>query len=390
MEKQDNTTLNAKVDLNSQQSSSDRDKIIVKTSIIGILANVLLAAFKATVGLLSHSIAIVLDAVNNISDAASSIITIVGTKLAGKEPDRKHPFGHGRVEYLSAMIISVIVLYAGGTSLLESIKKIIKPEEPEYKFVTLLIISVAVVVKIVLGLFVKRTGEKTNSDSLINSGKDALLDSIISASTLVAAIIFMTTHLSLEAYLGAIISIVIIKSGIEMLKETISELLGERADFSLAIAIKKTVREFPGVSGAYDLVLNNYGPNTFNGSIHIEVPDTMQANELDTLMREITVAVYEKFNVYLTGISIYSVNTKDPHAIEMRETISAAVLKHDHVLQVHGFYLNEQTKSIRFDMVVSFSAKSRRAVYEGVLSDLEAQYPGYNFRISTDFDFSET
>ena len=272
-------------------ASLSRDRIIVRTSITGIAANVLLAAFKAVVGAISGSIAIVLDAVNNISDAASSLITIIGTKLASREPDKKHPFGYGRVEYLSAMIISVIVLYAGITSLVESVKKIIEPETPDYSAVTLIIVAAAVLVKIFLGRYVKKTGERVNSDSLINSGKDAVLDSVISASTLVAAVIFLLTGLSLEAWLGAVISVIIIKSGIEMLRETLSEILGERADISLAKEIKKTVLSFPEVSGAYDLVLHNYGPDNYNGSIHIEVPDTLSAAELDELLGELAALV---------------------------------------------------------------------------------------------------
>ena len=183
----------------------NRDKIIVRTSIIGILANAFLAAFKAVIGVITGSIAIMLDAVNNLSDALSSVITIIGTKLASKKPSKKHPFGHGRVEYLTAAVISIIVLYAGVTSLVESVKKIIRPETPSYTTVSLVIIAVAVVVKIVLGRYVKGVGEKVKSDSLIASGKDAMFDSIISASTLVAAVIFLLSGLSLEAWLGAVI-----------------------------------------------------------------------------------------------------------------------------------------------------------------------------------------
>lgn len=218
-----------------------REKIIVRTSMIGIVANVFLVIFKTTIGLLSNSIAIILDAVNNLSDVASSLITIVGTKLAGKEPDKKHPFGHGRIEYLSAMLIAVIILYAGITSLFESGKQIIRPETPEYNPVSLIIIGVAVVVKIVLGFYVKRVGKNVNSDSLINSGEDATLDAVISFSTLVAAGIFLFFQISLEAILGAIISVVILKSGISMLKSTISQLLGEQSDIEIAKKIQKTV-----------------------------------------------------------------------------------------------------------------------------------------------------
>ena len=366
-----------------------REKTIIKTSIIGIIANVFLAGFKAVIGLMTNSIAIVLDAVNNISDAGSSLITIVGTKLAGKEPDKKHPFGYGRIEYLSAMIISVIVLYAGITSFTESVKQIIHPETPDYNAVSLIIVAVAVVVKIVLGRYVKSVGERVNSDSLINSGEDATLDSIISASTLVAAGIFLIFHVSLEAWLGAIISVVIIKSGIEMLKDTISQILGERNDVELSKAIRNTVVSFPDVQGAYDLVLNNYGPDTWNGSIHIEVPDTYTANQLDLLIRNIQLKVYREHHVILTAVGVYSVNTKDEDIIEARNKVGKIVFSHPHVKQMHGFYLVKEEKTMRFDIVVSFDAADRKALYEEVVSDVQKAFPDYTLQVAMDTDFSE-
>ncbi len=367
----------------------NREKIIIKTSIIGIVANIFLAAFKAVIGLLTHSIAVVLDAVNNISDAGSSIITIVGTKLAAKAPDKKHPFGHGRIEYMSAMIISVIILYAGITSLIESIKKILHPQTPEYTTVSLVIIAVAVVVKIVLGRYVKGVGEKVNSGSLVNSGEDATLDAVISASTLLAAIIFMVFNVSLEAWLAAIISIVIIKSGFDMLWETISKIVGEPNDSELAQAIMQTVCSFPEVLGAYDLVLNNYGPNTWNGSIHIEVPDTFTADVIDELIRRIQTVVYQKHHVVLTAIGIYSMNTKDPEVMEARKKVEAIALSHEHVKQLHGFYLIKDPKTIRCDIVISFDAGNRRELCNHAIADIQKEYPDYELQIAMDTDFSE-
>ena len=332
--------------MNQIAEGNSREKTVVRTSIIGIIANVFLAGFKAFVGLMTNSIAIILDAVNNISDAGSSIITIVGTKLAGREPDKKHPFGYGRIEYLSAMIISVIVLYAGITSFVESVKLIINPELPDYNTISLVIVAVAVVVKILLGRYVKSVGVKVKSDSLINSGEDATLDSIISASTLVAAGVFLIFHISLEAWLGAVISVVIVKSGIEMLRETISHILGKRNDSELAMGIQKTVLSFPDVQGAYDLVLNNYGPDTWNGSIHIEVPDTYSADRLDQLIREITMKVLCEHHVILTAIGVYSVNTKDEESIRARERVREIVFSHEHVRQMHGFYLLKEQKTM--------------------------------------------
>ena len=368
---------------------ASREKTIVRTSIIGIVANVFLAGFKAVIGLMTNSIAIVLDAVNNISDAGSSLITIIGTKLAGREPDKKHPFGYGRIEYLSAMIISVIVLYAGITSFVESVKQILRPETPDYNTVSLIIVAVAVAVKILLGRYVKGVGVKVNSDSLINSGEDATLDSVISASTLVAAGIFLLFGLSLEAWLGAVISLVIIKSGVEMLRDTISQILGERNDTELAKAIRDTVKSFPGVEGAYDLVLNNYGPDTWNGSIHIEVPDTYSADQLDQMLREIMVKVHREHNVILTAIGVYSVNTKDEEVIETKRRVEEIVFSHEHVRQMHGFYLTKDEKKIRFDIVISFDARDRKAVFDAVVADVQKAFPDYRLQAAMDTDFTE-
>ena len=366
-----------------------RSRTIVRTSIIGIAANVLLAAFKAVIGVLSHSIAITLDAVNNLSDALSSVITIIGTKLAGRESDKKHPFGYGRIEYLSSLIIASIVLYAGVTSLVESIKKIVSPSTPDYSTASLIIVGVAVFVKIGLGLYVKATGQKVNSDSLVNSGKDALLDSVISSATLVAALVYVFSGFSLEAFLGAVISLVIIKAGFEMLSETVSKLLGEPGDVELIKDIKKTVCTFPEVKGAYDLILHNYGPDKYNGSIHVELEDSCSINRLDELTREIMIAVHQKHKVVLTAVGVYSINNQDSEVTNIRKEITERVLAHEFAKQVHGFYYNKKEKAIRFDVVISFDAASRQAVLEEIKKELSQIYPGFSFSIAMDMDYGE-
>ena len=366
-----------------------RDAVIIRTSVIGIIANVLLAAFKAVVGLASNSVAIVMDAVNNISDAASSVITIVGTKLAGKEADKKHPFGYGRIEYLSAMIISLLVLYAGITAFTESVKKILHPEIPDYGAVSLIIVAVAVLVKILLGRYVKRVGVKVNSDSLVNSGEDATLDSVISAATLVAALIYVLLGLSLEAWLGAVIALVIVKSGVDMLRETISRILGERVDSQLAKDLKATIASFPDVSGAYDLLLHSYGPELLVGSVHIEVPDTYTADQLDHLEREIVNKVYEEHNVVLTGISVYARNTKSDKAAEVLSNVRQIVMAHEYVLQIHGFHYHEADKEFQFDVVLDFAAPDRQALYEEICREVQAAYPDHKVHILLDADVSD-
>ena len=370
------------------EERNDRNHVIVKTSIIGIIANVLLAAFKAVIGMSVNSVAIVMDAINNTSDAASSVITIIGARLAGKEPDKAHPFGYGRVEYLSAMIIAVIVLYAGISAFVGSVKKIINPDLPDYSTVALVIVAMAVVVKMVLGRYVKSVGQKVNSDALVNSGNDAVFDTVISASTLAAAALYMIFHISLEAWLGAVIALVIVKSGFDMLKETLSKILGERVDADLARTIKTTIAEFPEVNGVYDLVMHNYGPDSYNGSVHIEVPDTLSADELDKLLRKIQVKVYADHDVILTAIGVYSYNTKDPDAVTARDKVTDIVKGEPDVLQMHGFYLDKTEKTVRFDIVVSFDADDRNAVYKKVYDRVAEAFPGYTLQVAMDTDFS--
>lgn len=368
---------------------SSREKTIIRTSIIGILANAFLSAFKAVVGLISNSIAITLDAVNNLSDALSSVITIIGTKLAGKAPDKEHPYGHGRIEYLAAMIIAVIILYAGIAALIESIKKIISPEVPEYTTVSLIIVIVAIIVKIIMGLYVKKVGKKVKSDSLINSGIDALMDSIISTATLISAIIYILSGLSLEAWLGAIISIVIIKSGIDMLRSTSSQILGERADSEISKAVEKTVASYNGVKGAYDLILHNYGPDTYIGSIHMEVPDTTTAIEIDEMTRNLMKEVYQKHKVILAAIGIYTLNTKDEEVIEVRKKISSIVYSYKSVIQMHGFYLNKKDKTINFDIIIDFADQDRDNIYKEIYNKVREEYPEYGLNITMDIDVTD-
>ena len=368
----------------------NREKIIVRTSLIGIAANIALAAFKALVGFLTHSIAVTLDAVNNLTDALSSVVTIIGTKLALRPADREHPFGHGRSEYISALVIALIIMYAGLTALIESVRKIIEPSVPEYSLSSLIIISVAVIVKIVLGLYVKAAGKKVNSDSLAASGKDALMDSMISASTLVAAVIFVVFNFSAEAYLGILISLAIIKSGYDSLRETLSKILGERTDARTAKAIKKTIASVDSeICGAFDLVLNDYGPDRHLGSVHIEIPDTWTADKIDRVTRKIASTVYEKHNVVMAAVGIYSVNTRKNSAAQIRERVFQIVHDHKEILQMHGFFVDEEEKIMRFDIIVSFSAPDMKGMYEHVVNDVREVFPDYDIQVQFDFDITD-
>ena len=370
---------------NIAELSAAREKAIVKTSIIGILTNVFLVVFKAVVGLLSNSIAIILDAVNNLSDALSSVVTIIGAKLGAKQPDKKHPLGYGRIEYLSSMIVAAIVLYAGITSMVESVKAIFSPEKAECSAISLIIISVAIVVKLILGQYVKRQGKKHNSGALTASGSDALFDAILSASVLASAIIYLIWGISLEAYVGVIISGFIIKAGIEMMLETVNDILGKRADKEETDRIKKLICEEPEVRGAYDLIMFNFGPSKNYASVHIELPDTMTVDTVDELTRRIQAKIYLETGVILTGIGVYSYNTSDDETAKIRNTVQKIVLKHDWALQLHGFFADTENKTIRFDVVLSFDIDRGEAL-NILTKEVHSQLPEYSLQIVPDID----
>ncbi len=375
---------------NSNKSDEqNRDSTIIKTSIIGIVTNILLAAFKAVIGILSNSIAITLDAVNNLSDALSSIVTIIGTKLAGRLPDKKHPFGYGRLEYLSAMIVSGIILYAGITSAVESVKKIVYPENPDYDLISLIIIAVAVAVKVVLGRYVKNQGEKVHSGSLIASGQDAMFDAVLSFSVLVCAVLFIFTDISLEAYVGAVISLFIIKAGIEIMRDTINEILGLRADKALTDRIKSLIKEEKEVQGAYDLVMYNYGPDKNYASVHVQLPDVMTVKDVDRLTRKLETRIYRETGVILAGVGVYSFNTQNDEAAKIFNRVQQKVVSHSWAVQIHGFYIDTELKEMRFDVVLSFDIKPDEGL-EILYREIREEFPGYNIRISPDVDISTT
>ena len=367
---------------------ADREKVIVRTSVVGIVTNLLLVGFKAFVGLMSHSIAVILDAVNNLSDALSSVVTILGAKLGAKQPDKKHPLGYGRIEYLSSMIVAALVLYAGLTSLVESVKKIIHPEAAEYSAVSLVIIAVAILVKLGLGTYVKRQGQRVNSGALAASGSDALFDAILSASVLASAVIYLIWGVSLEAYVGVVISGFILKAGVEMMIETLNDIIGKREDAETTRELKRIICEEEGVLGAYDVTLFNYGPNRNYGSVHIELPDTLTVDEVDRMTRRIHSDVFGRTGVILTGIGVYSFNTKDDEAARMRNAIQKTVLDHDWALQMHGFYADTEKKTLRFDVVMSFDVDRKEAL-ETLYGEVSALYPAYTALIVPDVDVSD-
>ena len=367
----------------------ERQSRIVRASLVGIGANALLAAFKAAIGLLSHSIAVVMDAVNNLSDALSSIITIVGTRLAGRLPDKQHPYGHGRSEYLTAALISLLVLYAGLTSLVESIRKILSPETPDYSPISLAVMGAAIVTKLLLSRYLTRIGHEAHSDALRASGKDALMDAAITVSTLAAAVLYLTAGISVEAWLAAGISLIIIHSGVGLLRDTFSRVIGQRVPPETAQAIKAEIAAVENVEGVYDLVVHDYGPDRSFASVHVEVPDTLTADQIDMLSREIQERVYQKNHVIVTAVGIYAHNTTSGEDARLREEVRRIVSAHPDVLQVHGFHWDAERRQLRFDLVVDFRCPDRGALYREVFREVSETVPDAQVTIVLDADSTD-
>ena len=366
----------------------ERSKKIVQISIVGIIVNLILSAFKALIGVVTGSIAIIMDAVNNLSDALASVITIIGTKLAGRNPDKKHPYGYGQIEHVSSVTIAVIVLIAGLTSFKESFEKIFHPKAANYTEVSLIIISVAVLVKYLLGRYVKREGKKYNSESLIASGTDSVFDSLISLSTLAAAAVSKLWNLSIEGWLGIGIAVIILKSGAEILMDSLSSIIGSRIDSELSFKLKSHISEYPNVMGAYDLVLHRYGPERIIGSVHVELPDAMNAREIHSLTRSITEDVYLNYGIILT-VGIYAANTDNEMYAEMKNRLTELMSDYPEILQMHGFYVDIEKKQVSFDIIIDFESERKMEIRDALIGQMKRYYSDYDFIVILDSDFSD-
>ncbi len=367
-------------------AKTQRDHLIVKASVIGIVGNLLLSAFKMLVGFISGSIAIILDGVNNATDVMASVVTIVGTKLAARRPDKKHPFGYGRVEYLTSVAIAVIILAAGAISLKESVDKIVTPGEPSYSTLAITIIVVAIIAKIGLGLVFKHYGDKTKSEALVASGVDSNNDAVLSAGTLVVALFQNLWGINIDGAVGLIISLVVCKTGLDVLRDSLAPIIGTPEDKEQVERIRTCVRKYPEVGGVHDIIIDNYGPNKVIGSARIQVRDDMTAKEASELTRQIAKALQEDSGVIM-NIGIYTENTSDefkPMHAKLEELANADPDVHG----IHAFYVDRGKKTCFFDLEVDVSANAAE-VERRVVSAMQRVYPDYTFDVQVDTDYEE-
>ncbi|MDY5409694.1 cation diffusion facilitator family transporter [Veillonella caviae] len=370
-----------------EEHSAERNRGITMTSIKGIIGNVLLVAFKMFVGLASNSIAIILDAVNNLTDVLSSVLTIIGTKLASKSADKEHPFGHGRIEYMTTMAIAFIILGAGIMSLKESVEKIIHPEPSVFDIPGLIIITVAIVVKVVMGRYVKAQGEKYKSDALVASGIDALFDAVITFATLISAGLVYFFDFDIQGYVGAIISLFILKAAFDILREMYNHLIGIRADDNLVREIKETIAQHPQVGGVYDLVLNSYGSGETIGAVHISLPENLTIGEIHPLTKGIAVHMYKKFGIAMT-VGVYAENEPNLEVSAIRQALDQVISLYTHVVQIHAFYVRLDKKIIYYDIIFDFDEEDPYGTLEKIKAEMKIRYPDYAQFAIVDTDFS--
>ena len=371
---------------NFKMDANERRKKIIGVSIIGIVANLLLGVLKAVLGLLSGSIALISDALNNITDSSSSLITIVGTKLAAKAPDKQHPFGHGRTEYLTSLLIGGIVFLTGFQSLISSVKAVFNKEDINTDITTVIIIIATIAAKVLLGTFTENSGKKLNSTALIASGADAKNDAVVSVVTLISSILYMFAKISVDGIAGVIISVFILKTAYEVLSDTIKKLLGERVDGEMVRGIKDIVRNTEGVINCFDLILNDYGPDFYTGSINVEIEDNRSIGEMYPILHEAQTKIYNKYNVFLV-FGFYSVDVDDERYIKIKSLLKNYKENERHIINYHGIVIDEKDKTIYCDITRDFDITSE-TVIENVNRILKEEFPEYNIHVNIDTEFS--
>ena len=359
----------------------EREGQIVRASIVAIIGNIVLAIAKGIAGALTGSIAISLDAVNSLADALSSVIAIIGAKLATRSASRDHPFGFGRVEYLSSIVIASLILAAGVSSFVEAVRSILHPTTPSYTAATLAIVACAAAIKLFLGLFLLREGKRLDAGMLMGSGTDSCMDAGVSTATFVAGILYIIFSIQIESWLAAAIALLIINSGIGLLVETASKLLGERVDPEIAAKVEREARAVDGVKLASGLVVMDFGPSRLAGAIYITVDGQMTVAEYDGIARAVQARVQEKCGVNLNGVTPYPAASADESIRAVRANIGRIVWSQEHVVELRGLYIDPATSTARFDAIMEFGGVDADELYAEILEQCQEEYPDWSFDI---------
>lgn len=369
-----------------RQDPESREGVILTTSWLGVLVNLLCSILKITIGLAAASIAVAAEGLNNAADAASSLLTIVGTKLAGKHPTEKHPFGFGRIEYLTSLVIAGLILYTGIESLTGAVDGILHPYEMEVSYLITGIIAISAVVKLFLGTYMIREGNRIDSSSLVAVGKECRADCIVSVMTIGATLFYLLTDLSLDAWAGAVTSLFILKAGAEVLKGTVSDLLGKPGDKELAQELYRVIREEPMVLNAADMMLHDYGPESYSGSVNIEIDCGKTVEEVYSRIHALQLRIMREYHVTMV-FGIYAVNNDREAMKEMRAYIARFVREREHIKSYHALYIDPGSGDIYCDLVVDYSLRDWDALAEEFRGYMGKQYPDSRVQVVIETEF---
>ena len=357
-----------------RQDPGSREGAVVTVSALNILVNLISAAVKVVIGMAVSSIAIVSEGVNNATDSATSLITIVGTKLSAKHPTEKHPFGFGRIEYLTSLLIAVLILFTGAELMESSIKLIFEPQEMSISYVTMAIIAVSAILKLLLGTFTIKEGKRVDSSSLVALGTECRSDSVVSVITLVTALVFLIFRVNLDAYAGIIMALIVLKAGLEVLKETLSDLLGQSGEKELAQELYRIIRAEPLVLNAADMMLHNYGPDAYSGSVNVEIDHSKTVGEVYAALHELQLRIMHEKHITMV-FGIYAVDKDHQEIRQLREQVAAFVREQEHVTSYHALYIHPNGRDIYVDLVVDYDLADWDELRREFTDYMAARYP---------------
>ncbi len=362
----------------------------VLCGILGIFLNVLLCTVKFTAGVLSGSIAVTADAFNNLSDAASSAVTMIGFKMAGSEPDSEHPFGHGRIEYISGLVVSIIIILMAWELLRESIDRIMHPSDVIFDKVVIIILVISIFVKVYMALYNFRIGKLIDSAAMKATGIDSSSDAVVTTLVLVFGIVLRLTNIRLDGYGGLIVALFVFWAGIRAIKETVSPLLGKAPDPEVITTIYEIVMSDEhkelGIVGMHDLIVHDYGPGRVIISLDVEVSCNGDSMELHNIIDDIENDISERFNCYVT-IHMDPVLVDDPETDRMKAIVESIITSMDEGLTFHDFRLSGDDRGTKlyFDVVIPYGYHMKDdEVKEHITRELKKINPGYECVIYTD------
>ncbi|WP_027625796.1 cation diffusion facilitator family transporter [Clostridium lundense] len=379
-------------DYNNVENEQVRNNYGFLGSLVGIISNTILFITKLVVGMITSSISVTADAFNNLSDATSSLITMLGFKLASKPADKEHPFGHGRIEYISGLIVSFMVILVGFEFVKSSYSRITNPVQINFQLIPFILILLSIGVKVWLSSFNKYVGKRINSSALQASSFDALSDVITSSCVALSLILSKWTSFPVDGYIGIVVSLFIMYSGFSLIKDTLDPILGEVPDEELVQKIISGVLSYKYITGVHDLVIHNYGPGRFMATIHAEVPDSMSIVQIHEIIDRAEKELSSKLNIILV-IHMDPINTNDEEVNFAKTELEKIMENYSMIKSFHDFRIvgEGENKNLIFDIVIDYSQalteEFQNTIQEQLNKDIKKIHPNYNSIITIDREF---